>query len=94
MSYSFDPWVLDALEAPVDRSRSSSSAAEKCKKVIFSKTCNVILIPTRQEYFDASIDLWYTRESFERSKVQASAEIKQVCVESPLMMTKYSLPNI
>lgn len=97
MSYSFDPWLLDAMETAHGRSGSTSSSeldgnykhgqghglgnaapVLRSKKVQYAKTCNVILIPTRQEYFDASIDLWYTRESFERSKIQASMEIKQV----------------
>ena len=59
-------------------------AEDACgKRVRYSKTCSLILIPTRTEYFDARIDLWYAGESFEQAKIQASMEIKAVMQANP-----------
>jgi len=43
----------------------------------------LILIPTRQEYIDASIDLWYTRTTFDLAKVQAGKEIRELMLKHP-----------
>jgi len=57
----------------------------KEKRVKYAKTCSLILIPTRQEYEDAGIELWYGRFSFEQAKLQASYEIKSLMLENPHM---------
>ena len=53
------------------------------RKVHYARTCNLILIPTRQEYIDASIDLWYTRTTFDMAKLQASKEIRELMLKHP-----------
>lgn len=55
------------------------------KTVRYAKTCSLILIPTRHEYAEAQIDLWYGRFSFEQAKLQASLEIKSLMTTNPYM---------
>ena len=59
-------------------------AATKARKgVTIARTCSLILIPTRQEYEEAGIELWIQRFSFEQSKLQASYEIKSMMLANP-----------
>lgn len=90
MSYTFDSYHMEQLGlksaqatgAVVGNSAVGTGAAPK-KKVKYAMTCSLILIPTRQEYVDADIDLWYGRFSFEQAKLQASYEIKSFMSANP-----------
>jgi hypothetical protein len=56
--------------------RSSSREIPK-KKVRFSNVTNVILVPTRQDYFDHNLDkkLWWTEDDYEVFKKSAVREV-------------------
>lgn len=56
--------------------RSSSREAPK-KKVRFSNVTNVILVPTRQDYFDHNLDkkLWWTENDYDVFKKSAVREV-------------------
>eukprot|EP01038_Epipyxis_sp_PR26KG_P013242 gene13242-17748_t len=58
---------------------------ENKKSVKFANTCGVILIPSRQEYFDAQIDLWFNRIDQNYSKNQVSSELQKVMEFNPAM---------
>lgn len=82
MNFCFDHWELEdrSLEESYARSNSSSS-----KKVKYAKTCAVILIPSRDEYFKAGINLWYDRKDLKLSQYQASIELKHIMEENPVL---------
>jgi hypothetical protein len=52
----------------------------KIKSVSFSKIVNVILIPSRQEYFDAELDsqMWWTEDNLQHTKLLAVTELRAV----------------
>ena len=81
MNFCFDHWELDdrTFQEPF-RTTSSSS-----KKVKYAKTCAVILIPSREEYFNAGINLWYDRKDLKLSQYQASIELKHLMEENPVL---------
>lgn len=92
MSYTFDSYHMEQLglksggqeTAAVDNSPVGTGAPRQPKKKVkYALTCSLILIPTRQEYVDADIDLWYGRFSFEQAKLQASYEIKSYMSANP-----------
>lgn len=46
--------------SPTSRSPTMKPTSPK-KKVKYSNVCSVVLIPTRQEFKEAGLDLWYKR---------------------------------
>ena len=52
----------------------------KIKSVSFSNTVNVILIPSRQEYFDAELDsrIWWSGDNLQHTKLLAVTELRAV----------------
>lgn len=52
----------------------------KIKSVSFSKIVNVVLIPSRQEYFDAELDseIWWTEDNLQHTKLLAVTELRAV----------------
>jgi hypothetical protein len=56
MAFHFDHWEIYDF---------GLSPQKPKKKVHYSNTCSVILIPTRDEYFKAGIDLWYHRDELD-----------------------------
>ncbi len=59
------------------KSVSRELAAPKKKKVRFSNVTNVILVPTRQDYFDHNLNkkLWWTEEDYNAFKKSAVREV-------------------
>jgi hypothetical protein len=53
------------------------------KKVKYANTCAVILIPSRKEYQEAGIDLWYNRKDHASAENQVAAELKKVMDFNP-----------
>ena len=52
----------------------------KIKSVSFSKIVNVVLIPSRQEYFDQELDsqMWWTEDNLQHTKLLAVTELRAV----------------
>lgn len=52
----------------------------KIKSVSFSNIVNVILIPSRQEYFDAELDsqIWWSEDNLQHIKLLAVTELRAV----------------
>lgn len=52
----------------------------KIKSVSFSKIVNVVLIPSRQEYFDQELDsqMWWTDDNLQHTKLLAVTELRTV----------------
>jgi len=93
MSFQFDHWelnsdIFDGFKYNNDNNNASfssvtSSSAKKSKKAVqYSDMCSVVLIPTRFEYFNAGIDLWYRPADF-------TIAISQVRKEIRLLMSIY-----
>lgn len=61
------------------------TSSSSSKKVKYAKTCAVILIPSREEYFNAGINLWYDRRDLKLSQYQASVELKHLMEENPIL---------
>lgn len=53
------------------------------RHVTFGDTCSVVLIPSRQEYFDAGIDLWWTRDDHKNAQFSTVNELKKVMEFNP-----------
>lgn len=49
---------------------------ENSRHVRYKETCDVILIPSKEEYIESGIQLWYTSRDFRAAKYEASKEIK------------------
>ena len=50
----------------------------KSGKVHFSKTCNVILVPSKEEYVEAGISLWHDRQAQEAACQEVGSEVKHL----------------
>lgn len=60
-------WEMDDLKQEIKKSTTPSSPkkdGKKKKKVQYSNVCSVVLIPTRQEFKNAGLDLWYKRGEY------------------------------
>ena len=82
MNFCFDHWELE------DKTREETHLAptsSSSKVVKYAKTCAVVLIPSREEYFNAGIVLWYDSKELKLSQYQASIELKHVMEENPVL---------
>ena len=70
MSFEFDHWELgnNFLD-------SNQKSNRKRKVVHYAEKCSVVLIPSRVEYFNAGIDLWYKQKDFKSALNQVRKEI-------------------
>jgi hypothetical protein len=52
----------------------------KIKSVSFSNIVNVVLIPSRQEYFDQELEsqMWWTDDNLQHTKLLAVTELRAV----------------
>mmetsp|Transcript_21234 Transcript_21234/g.29216 ORF Transcript_21234/g.29216 Transcript_21234/m.29216 type:complete len:115 (-) Transcript_21234:322-666(-) len=81
MSFQFDHWelnsdVFDRFKNDTASLSSTSSSSKKPKKVVqYNEICSVVLIPSRFEYFNAGIDLWYKPADFSTAISQVRQEI-------------------
>mmetsp|Transcript_32461 Transcript_32461/g.44491 ORF Transcript_32461/g.44491 Transcript_32461/m.44491 type:complete len:94 (+) Transcript_32461:91-372(+) len=70
MSFEFDHWELD------NQVSSEQKISHKKRKVVhYAEKCSVVLIPSRVEYFNAGIDLWYKPKDFSSALNQVQKEI-------------------
>jgi len=58
MSYYFHHWEIDNIFDEKKFKKSKNIKNKKQKKVRYSNTVTIILIPTKEEYIEAGIDLW------------------------------------
>jgi hypothetical protein len=83
MNFCFDHWELD--DKSLEETYLKTSTVSTSKKVKYAKTCAVILIPSREEYYNAGINLWYDRKDLKLSQHQASIELKHFMEENPVL---------
>lgn len=79
------------------RSESDSIAATKCakrKKLSFCSTCRVILIPTRQEYVNAGIELWISDTLFHENKMAILIEVQEYLRRCPCKDKREAMKSI
>lgn len=55
------------------------------QKVSFNDNKKVVLIPSRQEYIEAGIDLWYTSLEQRQEQYNVSQEIKEIMYMNPFL---------
>lgn len=79
--YTSHPTAAISSSVPVARIKASEFSAGK--KVSFTKRCNVILIPSRQEYLDYDISLWNDPERYEVAKSEVFNDISMLMDQHP-----------
>jgi CheY-like chemotaxis protein len=87
MDFCFDHWEWEdpRLRRKIRKDPKVTDGGVPRRKVNYAKTCAVILIPSRLEYSDAGIDLWYDKKDLKASQHQASAELKRLIEENPAL---------
>ena len=66
----------------------------RTRKIRFAKSCAVILIPSRSEYLNAGINLWYDRPMLKGIQLAASREIKYLMDDNPLLTTEAAMAHL
>mmetsp|Transcript_8152 Transcript_8152/g.8168 ORF Transcript_8152/g.8168 Transcript_8152/m.8168 type:complete len:477 (-) Transcript_8152:41-1471(-) len=86
MNFCFDHWELDFTSKSYKDTPSAPSSSSS-RKVNYAKTCAVILIPSREEYFSAGIfkNLWYNQKDLKLSQYHAANELKSCMDDFPIM---------
>ena len=62
-----------------------NSAVNSKDHVKYSRSCSVILIPSRQEYRDAGINLWWSRSDQMTAQTQVKTELKTLLDFNPIL---------
>jgi len=73
MSFLFDHWELEEVQ-PI---------SEHSRHVRYKETCDVILIPSKEEYIECGIYLWYNKRDFKVAKNEATEEIRGLINKIP-----------
>ena len=68
--------------------------SRRTKRIRFAKTCAVILIPSRAEYFNAGISLWYDRLALKAIQQSAGREVKAVMEDNPRLTTEAAMAHL
>jgi hypothetical protein len=61
------------------------------RNVSYANTCAVILIPSRKEYIDAGIDLWYNKKDQTSAQSQVANELKQLITYNPALTVETAM---
>ena len=87
MHFQFDHWEIstDDLSFP---------KITKQRQVHYSNKCSVVLIPCRDEYKKAGIDLWYTNNDFSTAIQQVMAEVDTVFHTHPSLSKEQILCDL
>mmetsp|Transcript_15040 Transcript_15040/g.25018 ORF Transcript_15040/g.25018 Transcript_15040/m.25018 type:complete len:259 (+) Transcript_15040:201-977(+) len=83
MSFQFDHWEID------DRSQSKKNGP--FKKVKYAKTCSIVLIPSKEEYVEAGIDLWYDQHDQAFAQSQLVADIQELMASYPILTMELAI---
>lgn len=91
MSFQFDHWEIDESILPPpkglgrnkERAPSITSTKPPKRSINFATTCSVVLIPSRKEYLNAGIDLWFNRYDQALAQKQVADEVKGVLYDHP-----------
>ena len=82
MSFHFDHWEINT---------NSIKKVSKRHHVKYATKCNVILIPSRLEYIEAGIDLWYKASDFSDNIRQVLDEVNTVVSNNPSVTEENAL---
>lgn len=82
MMFSIDHGGLNDFVFPLF-SQSPPKPKPHVTKIKFSETCSVVLIPCRQEYKDAKIDLWFNHLDYAAAEKERTAEVTAVMRDHP-----------
>ena len=84
--------MSDRLENSVQVNESSLNIMPPPRRsVSFHSTCAVILIPSRKEYVDAGIDLWFNRKDQTAAQTQVANELKQLISYNPALTVETAM---
>ena len=61
----------------------SSESPPMKKKISFCNTCRVVLIPSRQEYAAAGIDLWLKDDDYNENKLYLLRQVQEFLRRNP-----------
>ena len=65
--------------------QSNSISIKKTRHVRYKETCDVILIPSKEEYVEFGIQLWYKNRDFEVAMAEAKKELRVLLESLPLL---------
>lgn len=96
MAFFFDHWELDdcfqkACSNIEQRRRSTSQIATKRRSVSYASTCKVILVPAKEEYRAAGIELWSKAEEQQLALAQVSVEVNKILFNCPAMTAQLAM---
>ncbi len=74
--------IITSTSASTSASTSTTKKRKRNHCVHYRERCTVVLIPSRIEYIDAGIDLWYTRADFYIAMMQVQEEMDALSTES------------
>mmetsp|Transcript_10183 Transcript_10183/g.9122 ORF Transcript_10183/g.9122 Transcript_10183/m.9122 type:complete len:190 (-) Transcript_10183:69-638(-) len=74
--------------------KKSKVIKNKNRKITFSKICRVILVPSRQEYLDAGVDLWFDEKMIYNNRKHIQNLLHNYLVLHPKIIRKVALSNI
>jgi hypothetical protein len=87
--FHIDHWELSEYpncKGPKSRTvKKSSKIITTSKSVRYAKSSTIILIPSREEYEEAGIDLWYSNNDQIASKCQVSDEVRSLMSYNPVL---------
>ena len=78
MDFHFDHWEINDIPEFKFQSKSKRN-----RQVKYSNKCSIVLIPTRKEYIDAGIELWYKGGDFKSALKQVVDEVNTVMMNYP-----------
>ena len=92
MNFQFDHWELSHGFSRA--SKSSKRLNRIQRRVCYSDQCSVILIPSREEYEKAGIQLWYTPETFGEAITEMMSEVETCMSMNPAISRKDALKTL
>mmetsp|Transcript_31143 Transcript_31143/g.68676 ORF Transcript_31143/g.68676 Transcript_31143/m.68676 type:complete len:250 (+) Transcript_31143:237-986(+) len=89
MSFQFDHFeITSPWEGAVLKPRSMSSSS---RKVHYAKTCSLVLIPSREEYQAAGIELWFNPEERLLCQQELVEQVRQLMHSNPSLTMELAL---
>jgi hypothetical protein len=83
MMFSIDHGGLNNFVFPLFNRPTPPKPLPRVTKIKFAPSCNVILIPCRQEYIDAKIDLWYKNQDRDAAEKVRTEEVTTLLRDHP-----------
>lgn len=79
--------IQHAMTLPIMMNSSDKKKNHNHHRVQYNHKCSVVLIPSRQEYVDAGIDLWYSQMDQMNAQQEVLEEISTLLSSNPSLWT-------